>query len=45
MGFLRFSLDFPFVATGGGVAVLFDVPDSLSLKPLINDVCDLEKLE
>ena len=45
IGLRRLSLDFPFVGAGVGVEVLFEWPVSLSLMPLSNDVCDLEKLE
>jgi hypothetical protein len=45
IGFRRLSLDFPFVGAGEGVEVLFELPVSLSLMPLSNDVCDFEKAE
>lgn len=45
MGFRRVSLDFPLAGAAVGVEVIFELPDSFSLMPLMSDVCDLEKLE
>jgi hypothetical protein len=42
MGLRRLSLDLPLAGTGVGVDMTLLPPDSLSLMPLINDVCDLE---
>jgi hypothetical protein len=45
MGFRKLSLDFPLAGGAVGVDVVFELPDNLSLMPLINDVCDLENVE
>jgi hypothetical protein len=38
------SLDLPLAGAGVGVYVPLAVPESFSLMPPINDVCDLEKV-
>jgi hypothetical protein len=45
MGLRRVSLDLLLAGAGVGVDVPLELPDSFSLMPLINDVCDLEKAE
>jgi hypothetical protein len=42
MGFL--SLDLPFAGAAVGVDVALELPDNLSVRPLMSEVCDLEWL-
>jgi len=43
MGLRKVSRDFALAGAAVGVDAPLDPPDSFSLMPLSNDVCDLEK--